>query len=116
MTYGCATLRDPMIPTATMQDPSSENHAAEAWLAGNMDPAQRQEFAAHLAACAQCQAEVAALRASQTPRPAPAATKVEPAPATPATKPRAWQVLLAALGILIVGFALGWSVWQMAHR
>jgi hypothetical protein len=97
MTYWCATLRDLMIPTATMQDPSSENHAAEAWLTGIMDPAQRQEFEAHL------------------PRPPPA-TKVEPEPSAPAAKARAWQLLLAALVTLILGFALGWSLWQMAHR
>ena len=82
-----------------------------------MDPAQRQEFAAHLAGCAQCQAEVAALRAAQTPRLQPAAaTKVESEPERPAAKPRAWQMLLAAIVTLIAGFALGWSVWQMAHH
>jgi anti-sigma factor RsiW len=115
MTYWCATLRDLMIPTATMQDPSSENHAAEAWLTGIMDPAQRQEFEAHLASCAHCQAQVAALRAAHAPRPPPA-TKVEPEPSAPAAKARAWQLLLAALVTLILGFALGWSLWQMAHR
>jgi anti-sigma factor RsiW len=100
-----------------MQDASAENHAAAAWLAGNMDPAQQQEFAAHLAGCVECQAEVAALRAAQALRAQTAvATKVESEPAPAATKPRAWQVLLAAIVTVVVGFALGWSVWQMAHH
>jgi anti-sigma factor RsiW len=100
-----------------MQDPSSENHAAAAWLAGKMDPAQRQQFETHLAGCAQCQAEVAALRAAQAPRHQPAAaTKVQSEPERPAAKPRAWQMLLAAVVTLIAGFALGWWAWQMAHH
>jgi anti-sigma factor RsiW len=102
-----------------MQDASPDNHAAAAWVAGTMDPALRPEFEAHLATCAECQAEVAALRArptQQLPKLA-AAIKVEVAP-QPAGGSRRWAVLIAAAAIatLIAGFALGWSVWQMAHR
>ena len=84
-----------------MQELSGENHAAAAaWVAGGMDPAQRQEFAAHLASCAQCQAQVAALRAAR-PRRGPR---------------RLMQILAAAIVTLIVGFALGWWLWHLAHR
>ena len=101
-----------------MQDASPDNHAAAAWVAGTMDPALRPEFEAHLATCAECQAEVAALRArtQQVPK-LVIPTKVEVAP-QPAGGSRRWAVLVvaAAIATLIAGFALGWSVWQMAHR
>ena len=100
-----------------MQDASSENHAAAAWVAGTMDPALRLEFEAHLATCPECQAEVTALRArtQQLPR-LVIPTKVQVAPQPASVNPR-WAVLIvAAIATLIAGFALGWSVWQMAHR
>ncbi|HTC54299.1 MAG TPA: zf-HC2 domain-containing protein [Steroidobacteraceae bacterium] len=112
-------MRDLMIPTATMPDPSSENHAAAAWLAGIMNPAQRQEFETHLAGCAECQAEIAALRASHTQR-QPVLVMPIPAEAEPKTTDRGTRravlIVIAALATLIIGFAIGWSVWQMAHR
>jgi anti-sigma factor RsiW len=102
-----------------MQDPSSENHAAAAWIEGRMDAAQRQEFEAHLAGCAECQAEVAALRAALTQRqpvlvmPIPAEVELK---AAGAGRRRAVVIVIAALATLIIGFAIGWSVWQMANR
>ena len=88
-----------MIPTAT-----PENHAAViAWVEGGMDPAQRQEFAAHLATCAMCQAEVAALQQ----RPAPRRSKVTG---------RTLFIAISAIVVLSAGFALGWWTWQLAHR
>jgi anti-sigma factor RsiW len=102
-----------------MEDAAPGNHAAAAWVEGRMDAAQRQEFEAHLAGCAQCQAEVAALRAALTQRqpvlvmPIPAETEHD---ATGSGTRRAAMIVIAALVTLIVGFALGWSVWQMAHR
>ena len=119
MTYRCAPSRALMIPTATVQDPSSENHAAEAWLAGIMSPAQRQEFETHLAGCAECQAEIARMRVAQTQR-QPVLVMPIPAEAEPkqsdGSARRAILIVLAGLATLVIGFALGWSVWQMAHR
>ena len=102
-----------------MQDPSSENHAAEAWLAGIMSPAQRQEFETHLAGCAECQAEIARMRAALTQRQPVLVMPVppeEPPKAADGSLRRAILIVIAALATLIIGFALGWSVWQMAHR
>jgi anti-sigma factor RsiW len=65
-----------------MANASSENHAAAAWVAGQMNAVQIAEFEAHLASCASCQEEVAGLLAKA----------------------------------LVAGFALGWSIWQMAHH
>jgi anti-sigma factor RsiW len=102
-----------------MEDAAPGNHAAAAWVEGRMDAAQRQEFAAHLAGCAECQAEVAALRAALTQRqpvlvmPIPAET--EPG-ATASSTRRALLILIAALLVLLVGFALGWSVWQITNH
>ncbi len=84
-----------------------------------MDAAQRQEFEAHLAGCAECQAEVAALRAALTQRqpvlvmPIPAEVELK---AAGAGTRRAVVIVIAALATLIIGFAIGWSVWQMANR
>ncbi len=84
-----------------------------------MDAAQRQEFEAHLAGCAECQAEVAALRAALTQRqpvlvmPIPAEVELK---AAGAGRRRAVVIVIAALATLIIGFAIGWSVWQMANR
>jgi anti-sigma factor RsiW len=102
-----------------MEDAAPGNHAAAAWVEGRMDAVQRQEFAAHLASCAECQAEVAALRAALTQRqpvlvmPIPAETE---SAATSGGTRRAVQILIAAVLILLVGFALGWSVWQITNR
>jgi anti-sigma factor RsiW len=99
--------------------PGNHDHAAAAWVEGRMDAVQQQEFAAHLAGCAECQAEVAALRAALTQR---TPVLVMPVPAEPEIKAsrggtrRAALILIAALLTLIVGFALGWSVWQMTNR
>ncbi|HEV2701411.1 MAG TPA: zf-HC2 domain-containing protein [Steroidobacteraceae bacterium] len=99
--------------------PGNHDHAAAAWVEGRMDAAQQQEFAAHLAACAECQAQVAAMRAALTQR---QPVLVMPVPAEPDAKTsgggarRAALILAAALLTLIVGFALGWSVWQMMNR
>ncbi len=84
-----------------------------------MNPAQRQEFETHLAGCAECQAEIAALRASHTQR-QPVLVMPIPAEAEPKTTDRGTRravlIVIAALATLIIGFAIGWSVWQMAHR
>ena len=102
-----------------MEDAAPGNHAAAAWVEGRMDAVQRQEFAAHLAGCAHCQAQVAALRAALTQRQPVLVMPIPPesehdAPAT-GTR-RAVLIVIAALVTLIAGFALGWTVWQMAHR
>jgi hypothetical protein len=71
-----------------------------------MDPAQRPEFEAHLATCAGCQAEVAALRQRRAAR-------------RPSTTGRIVRVLLIATGavlVLIAGIALGSWAWQVAHH
>jgi len=76
-----------------------------------MDPAQRREFEAHLAGCAECQAEVAALLQRRSRQ--PPATEVAHRPG------RAVRILIGAavvLVTLIVGYALGWWAWQLAHR
>ena len=84
-----------------------------------MDVSQRQEFETHLAGCTECQAEVAALRAALTQR---QAVLVMPIPAEPEAKPRARSarrgvlLVIGAILILIVGFALGWSVWLMTDH
>jgi len=86
-----------------------------------MDPAQRQEFEAHLASCPECQEQVAAMLAARLPHasppaPAPAPTQAEPEHKRAAVRLPSWKVLLAGLVTLSVGFAIGWSLWQMAHR
>ena len=101
-----------------MPDASPGNHAAAAWVAGQMNTAQRQEFEAHLAGCANCQEEVTLLlaQALQPPQPT-AAIKVEvKPPAAPRGRRRAVQIAIAAILTLIAGFALGWSIWQMSNR
>jgi anti-sigma factor RsiW len=83
-----------------------------------MDPALRPEFEAHLANCAECQAEVAALRARTQQLPKlvmPTKLEVAPQPAS-GRRRRAVLIVAAAIATLIAGFALGWSVWQMAHH
>jgi anti-sigma factor RsiW len=101
-----------------MPDASPGNHAAAAWVAGHMNPEQRQQFEAHLANCANCQEEVTALlaQALQPPK-ATAAIKpeVEPHPAGSGQR-RTVQIAVAAILTLIAGFALGWSIWQIAHH
>jgi anti-sigma factor RsiW len=104
-----------------MQDAASGNHAAAAWLEGRMDVSQRQEFETHLAGCAECQAEVAALRAALTQR---QAVLLMPIPAEPESKSKSRSrstrrgvlLVIGAIVILIVGFALGWSVWLMTDH
>ncbi len=87
-----------MIPTAP-----PENHAAVlAWVEGGMDPAQREQFAAHLATCALCQAEVAALKQRPAPR--------------PKAMVRTLFIAISVIVVLSAGFALGWWTWQLAHR
>jgi anti-sigma factor RsiW len=101
-----------------MENASSENHAAAAWVAGHMNAVQRQEFETHLANCAHCQEEVSAMlaKALQPPEPpAPIKVEVEP-PVAPGGARRAAQVAIAGLVTLIVGFAIGWWIWQMAHH
>jgi anti-sigma factor RsiW len=101
-----------------MQNASPENHAAAAWVAGQMNAAQRQEFEAHLANCASCQEEVAALlaQALQPPKPtAPIKVEVEP-PLASDGRQRAVRIAIASILTLIAGFALGWSIWQMSHH
>ena len=101
-----------------MQNASPENHAAAAWVAGQMNAQQRQEFEAHLAGCANCQEEVTALLAQVLQPPKPTAAikpEVEPLVARGGRR-RTVQIALAVILTLIAGFALGWSVWQMAHH
>src|SRR5665213_629858 len=101
------------MPTA-----SSENHAAAAWVAGLMDATQAVEFEAHLATCANCQEEVAALLAQKLrpPKAAPAVkAEVEPKIKS-GNRRRIVLIVLAAILTLIAGFALGWSIWQMSNR
>ncbi len=101
-----------------MPDASPGNHAAAAWVAGHMNAVQRQEFETHLAGCANCQEEVTALlaQALQPPKAtAPIKPEVEPKVVSGGRR-RAVQIALAAILTLIAGFALGWSVWHMAHH
>ncbi|HEY4340764.1 MAG TPA: zf-HC2 domain-containing protein [Steroidobacteraceae bacterium] len=101
-----------------MANASSENHAAAAWVAGQMNAMQIAEFEAHLASCASCQEEVAGLlaKALQPPQDtAPIKVEVAP-PVTRNARRRVVQIAIAALVTLIAGFALGWSIWQMAHH
>jgi anti-sigma factor RsiW len=107
------TLRRPV-----MQNASPGNHAAAAWVAGHMNAMQAAEFATHLGTCANCQEEVAGLlaQALQPPKAtAPIKVEVEPQVA-PAGRRRAVQIALAAILTLVAGFALGWSVWLVAHH
>jgi hypothetical protein len=106
------------FPRSVMSDASPGNHAAAAWVAGHMNAAQRQEFETHLANCANCQEEVAGLLAQALQPPKPTAPiKVELAPAVSAGgQGRAVKIVIAALLTLIAGFALGWSIWLMAHH
>ncbi len=107
------TLRRPV-----MQNASPENHAAAAWVAGQMNAVQRQEFETHLANCAHCQEEVAGCLHRRCSRPKPTAPiKVEVVPpGRRGGRRRAVQIVLAAVLTLLAGFALGWSVWQVAHH
>jgi anti-sigma factor RsiW len=101
-----------------MPDAAPGNHAAAAWVAGHMNAAQAAEFETHLAACANCQEEVTALlaQALQPPKDtAPIKVEVEP-PVARGGRRRMVQIALAAILTLIAGFALGWSIWQMAHH
>ena len=106
------TFRRPVMP-----DASPGNHAAAAWVAGQMNAVQRQEFETHLAGCANCQEEVTLLlaQALQPPKPAPVKVEVQPQ-VTPRGRRRAVQIAIAAILTLIAGFALGWSIWQMSNH
>jgi anti-sigma factor RsiW len=102
-----------------MPEAAPVNHAAAAWVAGELTLEQQLEFETHLAVCAQCQAEVATLRRAQRrARNEPTVSiKVEFEPPPAERPPRSTaRVLGAALLVLIVGFAIGWTVWQLAHR
>jgi anti-sigma factor RsiW len=101
-----------------MQNASPGNHAAAAWVAGQMNAVQAAEFETHLATCANCQEEVTALLAQvlQPPKAtAPIKVEVEPIVVRGGRR-RVVQIALAAILTLVAGFALGWSVWQMAHH
>jgi anti-sigma factor RsiW len=101
-----------------MQNASPGNHAAAAWVAGQMNAAQVAEFETHLATCATCQEEVAGLLALALQPPqvtAPIKVEVE-APVVPGGRGRTVQIAVAAILTLIAGFALGWSIWQMVHH
>jgi hypothetical protein len=84
-----------------------------------MDAVQRQEFEAHLKGCAQCQEIVGALCAAMTQRQPVLVMPIPPETEhtkTGSSTRRALLIVIAALVTVIVGFALGWSVWQMAHH
>ena len=106
-----------MIPAAT-----GENHAAAAWIAGAMNPAQRQEFEAHLATCPECQEQVGAmltqtLQKLHEPPKTDVADQAEVAPAkSRKTVARNVLIVLCALLVLVAGYALGWWTWQIAHH
>ena len=87
-----------------MQGESVANHGAiAAWIEGSLTRAQRQEFEAHLATCVNCQAEVAARRRL-------------PAAATGTPVRRIWPMVIGAVLVLVIGYALGWWAWQLVHR
>jgi anti-sigma factor RsiW len=107
-----------MIPTS-----SSENHAAAAWIAGTMSPAQRQEFETHLATCPECQEQVGAMitrTMQQLHEPAPAAApepiKVSAEKTRGSSVARTVLIVLGAVLVLLAGYGLGWWAWQLAHR
>lgn len=99
-----------------MQANPDANHAAiAAWLEGSMTAAQRQEFEAHLATCADCQAEVAAMLKVRLAA-KPAAVPSEPEQARPARSARRiWALVICAVLVLAIGYALGWWVWGLAQ-
>ncbi len=85
-----------MIPPA--------NHPAAAWLDGSMTPTDALEFEKHLAGCADCQAQIAQLRERR-------AQQLK-------TTVRRWRVVKSvafAMVMLLIGFALGWWLWQLSH-
>jgi hypothetical protein len=65
--------------------------------------ANHEESAAHLATCVACQAQLAALR-----------KRPEAATGTPVR--RTWPVVICAVLVLVMGYALGWWAWQLTHR
>jgi len=75
-----------------------------------MTAAQRQEFEAHLATCADCQAEVAAVLKARTAA-EPEAPQARPA--GPAR--RIWAIMIGAVLVLAIGYVLGWWAWGFAH-
>lgn len=104
-----------------MQSESEANHAAiTAWINGSLTPVQRQEFEAHLATCPDCQAQVTVLlKAKFTENKINATVSNKPAAAKPAPRRRArilWIMLIAAVLILAMGYALGWWAWDLANR
>jgi anti-sigma factor RsiW len=98
-----------------MPDALPGNHAVADWVAGTLDPVQRQEFEAHLMTCADCQAQVSVLLAERL-KPAPTVKVEAPAPPPPPAPRRIWPLVVAgALIVLVVGYFLGSWAWQMAH-
>ncbi|HTV79778.1 MAG TPA: zf-HC2 domain-containing protein [Steroidobacteraceae bacterium] len=108
-----------------MDADSEPVHAAiAAWIEGSLTPAQRQQFEAHLATCSQCQEQASAAlkaRISETTKlrilahtPAPPAA----APQPPARRARPlWlRVLLLAVLVVAIGYALGWWAWDLSHH
>jgi hypothetical protein len=65
--------------------------------------ANHEASAAHLATCVECQAQVAARRKL-------------PEAATRAPGRRVWPIVICAVLVLVMGYALGWWAWQLAHR
>jgi anti-sigma factor RsiW len=102
-----------------MQGESEANHAAiAAWLDGSLSPAQRQEFEAHLATCVDCQAEVTAQLKTKIPARTEATVSIKPELPRPTPRKRArvlWIILIGAVLIVVVGYALGWWAWDLAN-
>jgi cellulose synthase operon protein C len=112
-----------MIPT----EPKNNHAAAAAWVQGEMTAAESLEFETHLATCAECQAEVAALRRAKRARQAEAAAAAVATPVAAPVQPeapapygtasrRTWRLLAGGVLILLLGYALGWWIWQLAHH
>lgn len=107
-----------------MSDDRHLGEAAQDLLDGRLDTAARAEAEAHLAGCAECAREVAALRsvkdaarlvAGSTQVPAPLTTAVSAAlareGAAPRPAPRRWALPAAAAALLVL-VALAVLVWR----
>jgi anti-sigma factor RsiW len=87
--------------------PAVHHDVAAAWVRGTLNGPQREEFAAHLATCPDCQAEVAALTAQ--------AAQATPGRALNLAQRHPTIIVVCVLLTLVAGYALGWWAWHLVH-